>query len=84
MGGVNRTAAAEDPMTNQPTTAPESTSLDVTRDEADLIIEALQMLCNCRRYAFKDQDEDVEQLHSHLFHSAGDLRQRLRDAFGER
>ena len=37
---MNRTAAAEDPMTNQPTTAPESTSLDVTRDEADLIIDA--------------------------------------------
>ena len=80
---MNRTAD-DDPMANQPTTAPDSTSLDVTRDEADLIIEALQMLCNCRRYAFKEHDEDVEQLHRHLFNSAGDLQQRLRDAFGER
>ncbi len=71
-------------MANQPTTTRQTASLDVTREEADLIVEGLKVLCNCRRYAFKEQDEDVEQLHHELFSTASDLQKRLRDAFGGR
>ena len=71
-------------MANQPTTTPQTALLDVTRDEADLIVEGLKILCNCRRYAFKEQNEDVEQLHRDLFSIASDLQKRLHDAFGGR
>ncbi len=71
-------------MADQTTTAPESASLQITREQAELILEAVKMLCNSRRYAFKDQHDDIEQVHSSLFDSASDLEQRLRDAFSER
>lgn len=41
--------------------------LRVSHDEAQAIVEGLQMLLNCRRFSFKEPDEEVRQLHAELF-----------------
>jgi len=47
--------------------ATDSVVLRVSHDEAQAIVEGLQMLLNCRRFSFKEPDEDVRQLHAELF-----------------
>jgi hypothetical protein len=41
--------------------------LHFSREEAELVVEALRTLANSRRFAFKEPQEDVRQLHAQLF-----------------
>lgn len=38
----------------------------VNRDEAELVLDGLRMLSNCRRYSFKEGHESIRQLHGEL------------------
>ena len=47
--------------------ATDNVVLQVSREEAHAIVEGLNMLLNCRRFSFKEPDEDVRQLHAALY-----------------
>ena len=68
-------------MKNSTETTGESVDLAITRREADLIHEALNVLCNCRRYSFKDEHKRITELYRDLFEDVGRIRNRLRNAF---
>jgi hypothetical protein len=49
------------------TVATDNVVLRVSREEAHAIVEGLNMLLNCRRFAFKEPHEEVRQLHASLY-----------------
>lgn len=46
---------------------PDRIALQVSREEAEMIIDGLRMLLNSRRFSFKEPSEDVRQLHAEVY-----------------
>ncbi|MBX3413064.1 MAG: hypothetical protein KF708_10285 [Pirellulales bacterium] len=42
-------------------------SLDLTREEAEMLLEGLKILLNSKRFAFKEPDESAQRLHADVF-----------------
>lgn len=57
-------------------------SLEVTRDEAELILDGLVMLLNSKRFSFKEPDEDSRQVHAELYAAVARLEAFLEQGFG--
>ena len=71
-------------MSDPTSTAVPTASIEITRDEANLILEGLGMLLNCRRYSFKESHEDVRELHASVFQAYERIEGVLREAFPPR
>lgn len=59
----------------------EAVDLHFTRHEAELLVEALRTLTNSRRFAFKEPQEDVRQMHAQLFELAERVERQVKQAF---
>jgi hypothetical protein len=57
----------KEPCVSTPVDTTDSVALHVTREDAGLIVDGLQMLLNCHRFAFKEPGEDVRQMHAQLY-----------------
>lgn len=71
-------------MTDPTQTAPETATLELTREDANLILEALTMLLNSRRFAFKEPHENVRDTHAATFESCERIEAALRATFPRR
>ncbi len=47
--------------------ATETVALQISREEAEMIVDGLHMLLNSRRFAFKEPNDDVRQLHARVY-----------------
>mgnify|MGYP001287488990 CR=1 FL=1 len=57
-------------------------TLEVTRDEADLILDGLVMLLNSKRFGFKEPDEDALQVHADLYAAVARFEAFFQQSFG--
>jgi hypothetical protein len=57
-------------MSDQQATTGETVALSLTRDEAQVVVDALRCLVNTRRYAFKDDKVDINEVHRSMFDAA--------------
>lgn len=57
--------------------------LQFTKAEAELLVEAFRTLANSRRFAFKEPQEDVRQMHGDLFELAERVEAQVKRAFGK-
>ncbi len=65
------------------TVATDGVELHFSKTEAELLIDALRTLANSRRFAFKEPQEDVRQMHPQLFELAERVESQIKRAFGK-
>jgi len=68
-------------MSRESTTVTTAT-LEVTRDEADLILDGLVMLLNSKRFGFKEPGEDALQVHADLYATVARFEAFFKQSFG--
>lgn len=67
-------------MSRESTTAA-TVALELTRDEAAMLLEGLKILLNSKRFAFKEPDEVAQQMHADVFAAVARLESFL-ESFG--
>jgi hypothetical protein len=68
---------------SNPTSAPAQTAkLEVTRDEAELLLDGLRILLNSKRFAFKEASDDTRQMHADAYAAVARLEEFVRTNFG--
>jgi hypothetical protein len=64
--------------------APETVALQITPEEAEMVVEGLHMLLNSRRFSFKEPSEDVRQLHHSVYEAVERIEAAIRKASPKR
>lgn len=67
-----------------PVATPATIALHVTREEAEMIVEGLHMLRNCRRFSAKEPGDDVRTLHAALYDALERIEGELAPLLGRR
>lgn len=53
-------------MSRESTTSA-TASLELTREEAEMLLDGLKILLNSKRFAFKEPDENAQKIHGDVF-----------------
>jgi hypothetical protein len=70
-------------MRNDVAVAQDVVELVFTREEAELVVDALRTLLNARRFGFKEPHEDMRHLHAQLFDLLERVDGQVKRAFGK-
>lgn len=70
-------------MSIDETTPPAPIVLKVEPDEAQMIVEALKMLANSRRFAFKEREANVNVLYRRLFETVQRIEAQVKERLDE-
>ncbi len=68
---------------NQATETPPRITLEVSPDDAGLILDGLRMLLNCKRYATKDLADDPREIHAQYYDVVERIGQQIDQALGK-
>lgn len=67
--GITRKLLKSAPGTrmSRESTTSTTASLELTREEAEMLLDGLQILLNSKRFAFKEPDENAQKIHADIF-----------------